>query len=733
MTSRQRQRQRRAHRNHGGAKQGVLIALSLGIVVGFLAVLGVVGYIISVAASAPSIDSLKPIDHGTTSSIYAANGKRLGFITADELRTPVTTQDIPQSVKQATVAIEDQRFYQHKGVDYEGVVRAGLKNLESGQTVQGGSTITMQLVRNLFTGDRNRNFQRKIKEAKLAEELEKEHNKNWILTNYLNNVAYGTVGGSTAVGVQAAARVFFDKRVNDLSLAESALLAGLPQAPSVYNPFRDPRVALRRRNEVLSKMAKLNMIPSDEALQAQHEALGVRDNTYYSAKRESYFFDYVKEQLTERYGANTVRKGGLKVYTTIDLNLQKLARKSIDGVLNESGDPSSAIVSINPANGYIRAMASSGSYGHNKFNYAVQGHRQPGSSFKTMVLMTALRQGIDPRTTYYTSKPLDLNTKFGPWKVQTYSGGYGGSMSLVQATLQSDNTVFAQLDLDVGPDAVRQTAYDMGIKTKLDGYPAEGLGGLSLGVSPLEMANAYATIASGGYRNEPIAIRRVVFPDGKSEDLGKPKRTKVFSDGITYEATKILHANMLGGTATRANISCPAAAKTGTTDDFTDAWLVGFTPKMATSVWIGYPGSKVPMDNVHGIRVNGGSLPAQIWHDYMSVAHGKDCSNFRPPSEPANLSSGGSNGGRNGGSSGYYGPDSGGIYPNIAPGGTATPAPNGGFDPNQYEAPPQGAPTPTPEPSPSPAPAPAPPDNGGAAQDGTPGAGGQNPDPGIGQ
>jgi len=733
MTHRQRHKLRRAQRTHGGAKQGVLVALSLGIVVGFLAVLGVVGYIISVASSAPSIDSLKPIDHGTTSSIYAADGKRLGFITADELRTPVTTQDIPQQIKQATVAIEDQRFYKHKGVDYEGVVRAGVKNLESGQTVQGGSTITMQLVRNLFTGDRNRNFQRKIKEAKLAEELEKEHNKTWILTNYLNNVAYGTVGGATAVGVQAAARVFFDKRVNELTLAQSALLAGLPQAPSVYNPFRDPGGALRRRNEVLSNMAKQNMVSADAALRAQHERLGVRDNTYYSSKRESYFFDYVKEQLTERYGTNTVRKGGLKVYTTIDLGLQKLARKSIDGVLNESGDPSSAIVSIDPANGYIRAMASSGSYGRNKFNYAVQGHRQPGSAFKPMVLMTALRQGIDPKSTYYTSKPLNLNTKYGPWKVQTYSGSYGGSMNLVQATIQSDNTVYAQLDLDVTPEAVRQTAYDMGIKTKLDGYPAEGLGGLTLGVSPLEMADAYATIASGGYRNEPIAIRRVVFPDGKFQELGKPKRKKVFSDGITYEATKILRANIQGGTATRANISCPAAAKTGTTDDFTDAWLVGFTPKMATSTWIGYPGSKVPMENVHGIRVNGGSLPSQIWHDYMNVAQG-NCANFRQPTEPANLSPGGGTKGSGSGSgaNGYSDPNGGGYYPIIpnggGGGGAAAPAPNGGADPNTFESPPPDAPAPDPGPS-------APADNGGAAtqDNGSPGANGPDAGGGTGQ
>src|SRR5437764_12984316 len=701
-----RQRQKRRKQRNGGFRKGFLLALSIGVVAGFLGVLGLVGYIIGVAASAPSIDSLKPIDHGQTSVVYAADGKRLGFITSDELRTPVQTSVIPNLLKQATIAIEDQRFYHHRGVDYEGILRAGLKNLESGSTVQGGSTITMQLVRNLYTGDRNRNFQGKIREAKLAEELEKEHNKTWILTNYLSNVSYGTVGGSTAVGVQAAARVFFNKPVSKLNLVESATLAGLPQAPSLYNPFRDPRVAIKRRNNVLSKMASQHMITQQQAADAKSQPLGVRQNTYYSAKRENYFFDYVKEQLIERYGITTVRKGGLKVYTTIDLGLQREARSAMEGGLNESGDPSSAIVTIDPRNGYIRPMASTGSYGANKFNYAAQGHRQPGSTAKIWVLMTALRKGIDPQSTTYNSHQLNLNTPWGPWQVSTYSHSYGGNMNLVQATLQSDNTVFAQLDLDVGPDAVRQTAYDMGVTTHLDGYPAEGLGGLSLGVSPLEMANAYATIASGGYRNKPIAIKKVVFPDGKSEDLGRPRRKQMFSSAVTYEATKILRENMQAGTATHAAISCPAAAKTGTTDDFTDAWLDGFTPHLSTSVWVGYPNSKVPMLDVHGIEVNGGSLPAQIWHDYMSSAIGSDCPDFPQPSESfSSQPFYGSYSGGGQGSGDQYGNNYGGGTGTGGGGGTnPTPGGNGGShgggnggggnynNPNLYESPPQGKP-----------------------------------------
>src|SRR5206468_12864429 len=239
--------------------------------------------------------------------------------------------------------------------------------------------------------------------------------------------------------------------------------------------------------------------------------------------------------------------------TTINPKLQKAGREAIDSTLNYPGDPSSAVVAIDPRTGYIRAMASSSHYSHNQYNLAAQGHRQPGSAFKTFVLTTAVRRGINPDTTTYVSKPLDLNTRdYGPWKVQTYDQTYGGAMTLVRATLRSDNTVYAQLDLDLGPKSVADTAKMMGITTKLDGYPAEGLGGLKRGVSPLEMANAYATLASGGIRNKPIAISKVRFPDGKIEDLGKPKRERVFSDAVAGEVTKILKMNIQQGTGTRA-------------------------------------------------------------------------------------------------------------------------------------------------------------------------------------
>ena len=340
------------------------------------------------------------------------------------------------------------------------------------------------------------------------------------------------------------------------------MLAGLPQAPSQYNPFRNPTAALERRNEVLNEMVKSKYITRAEADAAAAKGLDLKRGTRYTERREPYFFDFVEEQLIERYGVGVYRRGGLKIHTTIDPDLQEAGRQAIRNSLYYKDDPSSAIVSIDPHNGYIKAMASSGTYNDRTFNLAAQGHRQPGSAFKTFVLVTAIREGLNPNSTTYVSKPLTLNVPgYGPWNVKTYGNTYGGSMNLVEATIKSDNTVYAQLDIDLGPEKVKETAKAMGITTELDGIPSEGLGGLRLGVSPLEMANAYATLAAGGKRHKPIAIKRVEFPDGKSENLGEPERKRVFSDGIAYETTKILQQNVQRGTGTKANIGCPAAGQ----------------------------------------------------------------------------------------------------------------------------------------------------------------------------
>jgi penicillin-binding protein 1A len=634
-----RERQRRKRRNDSGPAK--MIFLTLGLLATCAVIAGIAGiaWVVNVANSAPSLDTKKPINLGATSRVYAADGTRLGFINANTLRTPIGANDIPDVVRQATVAIEDRRFYDHKGVDFEGIVRAAIKNAESKKDIQGGSTLTMQLVRNLYTGERARQgvagYKRKIREAKLAQELEDRHpgraGKQWILDKYVNSVPYGTVGGQTAIGIQAAARIFFDKPASRLSLRQAALLAGLPQAPSDYNPFLDKGAATARRNDVLQRMADQGYITQATAQKTMREGLGVKHNRYYTAKREGYVFDYVKQYLIDKYGLDTVRRGGLRVDTTIDLHLQKLARKAMDGNLG-APDRAGAIVTIDPQTGYVRAMASSSRYGDSKYNLAAQGHRQAGSTFKVMVLMDALRRGVNPNTTTYVSRPLEpgwLPTA-PTYEVHTFGRTYGGSMNLVTATLKSDNTVYAQLDADLGPDTVAQTARDMGITSPLHGYPAEGLGGLTNGVSPLEMARAYASIANGGYRVKPIVVSKVTFPDGHVDRLGKPTKTKVFDDGVTYEATQILEKNVQSGTGTRAQIGCPAAGKTGTVDNFTDAWFVGFTPRLVTSVWVGHPKDPYPL----GPNAQGGAIAAPIWGAYMKSAKGKFCGDFPKPKVP---------------------------------------------------------------------------------------------------
>lgn len=635
-----RERQRRKRRNKAGPHRTLFLALGALFGVIFIAGGVLVGWIITVANEAPPLNTSKRIDLGASSRVYASDGKTvLGVIRAEIVRFPVASSQIPQVVRDATVAIEDQRFYEHQGVDFEGIVRAAIKNLESKQEIQGGSTLTMQLVRNLYTGERAREgiegYKRKIREAKLAQELEDLHpgrrGKSWILNTYVNSVPYGTVGGRTAVGIQAAARTFFDKPARELQLHEAALLAGLPQAPSLYNPFLDSARATARRNEVLRRMADEGYISPAEAEEAMRKPLDVKPNRFYTQVREGYFFDYVQQVLTDRYGPERVQQGGLRIDTTIDLRMQRLARESLVGNLG-APDRAGAIVTIDPATGYIKAMASSSNYANSKFNLAAQGKRQAGSTFKTMVLMAALRRGVNPNSTTYISRHLTAGwlPTAPDYEVQTFSHSYRGRINLVQATLASDNSVYAQLDADVTPEEVARTARDMGITSKLNGYPAEGLGGLEHGVSPLEMARAYATIANGGWRTAPIAVSKVTFPDGRVANLGKPRRVKVFEDGVAYEATKILKLNVTSGTGVAAQIGCPAAGKTGTVDDYTDAWFIGYTPRLVTSVWVGHPREPYPL----GPNAQGGTVAAPIWGRYMKAAHGSFCGDFPAPKAP---------------------------------------------------------------------------------------------------
>jgi penicillin-binding protein 1A len=723
------QRNRRRHRRRGGVRSKLLFVGGGALALLAVGVIGVASWVLDVAAKAPPLSDCRPIDKGGNSILFAGDGSRLGYIASDEARTPVSIDRVPTDLKYATVAIEDERFFDHDGIDYEGGIRALIENVEAGEIVQGGSTITMQLMRNLCITDPKRNLERKIQEAELALEYEQEHSKQDILGKYLNTASYGTINGSTAVGVQAASRIYFSKQVWDLTLEQAALLAGLPQAPSDYNPILNPRGALERRNEVLAKMAHLGYISRQRALRGEQRGLGLNLSDTYFTRRQPYFFDYVEDKLIEEYGVNTVRKGGLRVYTTIEPHLQEVGLEAMRSALPYSEDPASALVAIDPATGYIKAMVSSSSYEQSQFNLAAQGHRQPGSTFKTFVLSTAIKQGVDPYSTYYTSKPLNLDLpEWGHWEVATADEGYQGTINLQQATVASDNTVFAQLDLDVGPENVAETAKSMGIETELDGIPAEGIGGLRIGVSPLEMADAYATLASGGIHRNPIAIRRVVFP---SERVDRPEQAdpkRVLTEAVAYEVTRLLHDNITGGTGTAAYTGCGGqAGKTGTTDNYTDAWFAGYQPNLATAVWVGYPESNdIEMTSVHGITVFGGTFPAEIWHALYEGGE-VPCEEFEEPKTPISWAP-------------YYG-----EFTQSGPsadddfstedeseaerkGKKAT----GGYDPDEYAPGVGQEPTQTPDPEPAPSPSPSPEPSGGDGGGGSAGIGGGTPTGGVG-
>jgi penicillin-binding protein 1A len=613
-TVRRNRLRRKARRRRGGT---LLVALAV-IVPGVL----VAASFSATAAfrSSCSLSSLRPVAIGQNTFVYAADGTLLGSIPADRNRQPVSLTEVSPWMRRATIAIEDRRFYRHGGVDYMGITRALWRDLTAGKIVQGGSTLTQQLVRNLYIS-RERTLQRKLKEACLAIKLSRHWPKDRILQEWLNQVYFG----NHAYGVEAAAQTYFSKPARELTLREAAVLAGLPQAPSVYDPLHAPRAVLARRDDVLRAMLDSGAIGAASYRAAVRDRqLHLHPGRLYTQIREPYFFGYVRDELIEAYGVNTVRSGGLSVYTTIDPHFQHLARDAIRRTLYERNDPASALVAINPANGAIRAMAAvtPGRTG-NQFNLAAQARRQAGSTFKTFALTTAVAEGMDPDSTYYTSGPFTYQPSRGveAWNVSTYDHTYAGAISVRYATLRSDNTVYAQLTLDAGPERVAEMAHRLGVRSPLQPVPSIGLG--SNAVSPLDMASAYATLAAGGIYSKPTAIRRVVLADGK-EDVdagwGKPDQQRVIPDGVAAEVTRILGENIRYGTGVGAYFGRPSAGKTGTTDDHTDAWFCGYTPDLATAVWIGYPAGEIPMVSVHGTAVSGPSFPADVWHLFMQRA-----------------------------------------------------------------------------------------------------------------
>jgi penicillin-binding protein 1A len=574
-----------------------------------------------------SLNGLEAHGPSQASVLLSSDGTRLGMLGSTGNRRPVSLQGISPALRKAIVDTEDRRFYENNGIDYIGIIRALKSDVSSGGIAQGASTIEQQLVRNLYLTPQQ-TLGRKLTEACLAVQLDKQWSKDRILTAYLNDIYFG----QEAYGIDAAAEAYFGVHAKDLSLDQAALLAGLPQAPSAYDPLSRPDAARARRAEVLGAMLQAGDISRARYRRALRSPLGLHPRRAPGLAGETYLTDFITNQLVNQYGAERVRRGGLEIYTTLDAKMQTEATHSILGTLDRKGDPAGAVVSIDPATGGIRAMAIAQTGKRIAYDLPVDGERQAGSTFKMFVLTEAVERGINPYSTQYLSAPF-----VGPdnWHVHTFENTYSGRIPLTQATLLSDNTVYARLTLDLGPQPVAELAQRMGIQTKLKAVPSIVLGVNA--VTPLDLASAYATLADGGVAHDPTILSKVVFPGGETEPAAKPKGTRVVDAKVAAAVTRVLEANVRSGTGTAAALSSrPAAGKTGTTDSFADAWFAGFVPQLTTVTWVGYPTSERPMRDVHGIAgVTGGTLPAEIWHTFMTGAlRGQPVVQFASPGSP---------------------------------------------------------------------------------------------------
>ena len=549
-----------------------------------------------------------------TSTIYDANGQEIATVHAAENRMPVKIHQIPKDLQHAFIAVEDNRFYEHSGIDPKGILRALWANI-SGRTIsEGGSTITQQLAKNAYL-TQDRTWRRKVQEMFLALQLERQYTKQEILEFYLNQIYFG----QGAYGVQAAAKTYFGKNVEDLTLSESAMLAGIPKSPNYYSPFNNLQAAQDRKGIVLDQMVKYGYIKKSAAIEAKHNVPTLVPPSQIDYHEAAYFVDYVTQLLVDRYGADAVYKDGLKIYTTLDMDMQHAAEAAMqhlpDYFTDDSGivQPQGALVAIDPKTGYIKAMV--GGRGTDQFNRATMAERQPGSAFKPFVFAAALENKFSA-STLIDDSPI----KVGDWEPQNYNRNFNGKVPLRYVAEQSLNVPTVKVAQKVGIDTTINYAQEMGISTfVLDGPQndrnlATALGGLTKGVTPLELTSAYGTFANNGVHVAAVAIIRVLDRNGQILDETEPDMRAVISEESAAELTGMLEGVIIKGTGTRANIGRPAAGKTGTTSDYHDAWFVGYTPDLVAGVWIGND------NNTSLGGMGGGNDPAQIWRIFMMDA-----------------------------------------------------------------------------------------------------------------
>ena len=600
----------------------VMAALVLVIIAGLM-----FGYIFAAYQSLPEVgNNMRP---AVSSQVFDSQGKLITTLHSDQNRLPIDINKVPKNLQNAFIAAEDNRFYDHIGVDPIGILRAVVTNLTNRGIAQGGSTITQQLAKNAFLSQ-DQTLKRKIQEAILALELERKYSKKEILEMYMNQIYFGR----GAYGIQTAAHTYFGKDVGDLTLAECAMIAGLPKSPNYYSSSVNEATA--RKNVVVGQMEKYGYITPSQAEEAKKSSLDIKQkSTSNTTDETAYFIDYVTQEIAQKYGDDALYKDGLKIYTTLDTDKQHAAVQAMRHLPETHTDdqgltqPQGAIISIDPKTGHILAMV--GGRGQDSFNRASMAVRQPGSAFKPFVYMTAMEHDMTPDTIME-----DKKVEYGGWSPHNADNSYQGRMPLWKALALSVNTVAVQLADKVGPSNVIANAKKLGITTLVeDGSPNDdnlasaALGGLTKGVTPLEMAAAYGAFANKGVYIKPTAIVKILDRNGNvlEDNSSDVQKTQVMSEKTAYEMTSMLEGVITRGTGTAASISRPAAGKTGTTDDNHDAWFIGYTPDIVTAVWVGDDTGSQSLGEIYG-----GTVPAQIWHDYMaSAVSGTSADDFDVP------------------------------------------------------------------------------------------------------
>jgi penicillin-binding protein 1A len=607
------------------------------------------GIFMAVASDLPRLDDRYQFNHAKNSVLLDDRGQPLAVL-SEHHRILLTRAQIPRVVKDAVVAIEDKRFYNEPGIDPRGIVRAAIADVLHQHSVQGASTIAEQFVKNALAAQSHRTVFEKLREAALAYQLTRKWPKEKILTEYLNTIYFG----EGAYGIESAAETYFGHEeahagcglpkaplcVEELKPWEAALLAGIIASPSGFDPVIHPQAARERRAVVLRDMFEQHYISEAQYNEAISQPLPAPQDVQppqsppVDGLQTGYFSTWVEGQLIERYGAQRALEGGLTVHTTLDLELQRSAEQAVHNYVDAPEGPQAALVAVENSTGDVRAMVGGTNYDTTPFNLATAGERQPGSSFKAFDLATALSRGVSLGDVYPSApKVFDVPGGGGEkFVVHNDLNAYAGSRSLLEATTWSDNSVYAEVGIDVGTRHIAETARHMGIRTPISTNPAMTIGGLKIGVTPIDMAHAYETLAEGGQRvgssmvsdGGPNGIQEVnaqsgqELPDGDATDINRVELRRVLSAAVVAEETSALETVVSGGTGRRAAIGQFSAGKTGTTSNFGDAWFVGWDNKYTVAVWVGYPTRLISMStDFNGGPVEGGTYPALIWHDFM--------------------------------------------------------------------------------------------------------------------